>query len=307
MNAGQNKKSDQGETRITAADNENKSLLEAEGRREASTVAYTADSDPTVTVDMANYSEVKVPVPKQVEKPKKKKEKGKKPILKPKDVVTFRTHLTSLAHISVVVFVYVVIKLAFRDEFVLFTWHPILMSFGWMLMMTEGLYAINKYNTYWRFKTTGGFRVQIHWIALAIGYALSVIGFAVVYINKDLNNKHHFATWHGLFGLIGLIATVPPIINGTVLYFKKELSRYIDKPRLVKFIHVITGTVAFLFGALAIVLSVYSNWYRKRSTGSVYLFWLGLVSSAYPLFWAVYGPSVKLYNVIKDFFSNKED
>lgn len=134
MNVGRNKKSDQGEMRITVADNENKSLAEEE-RQKASTVAYTTDNDSAVNVDMASYTEVKLPVPKQVEKSKKKKEKGKKPILKPKDVVTFRTHLTSLAHISVVVFVYLVIKLAFRDEFVLFTWHPILMSFGVRLLL----------------------------------------------------------------------------------------------------------------------------------------------------------------------------
>lgn len=49
---------------------------------------------------------------------------------KPKDEVTFRTHLTSLAHISVVLFVYLIFKLATRTEFDFFTWHPLLMSIG---------------------------------------------------------------------------------------------------------------------------------------------------------------------------------
>lgn len=49
---------------------------------------------------------------------------------KPKDEVTFRTHLTSLAHISVILFVYLIFKLATRTQFDFFTWHPLLMSIG---------------------------------------------------------------------------------------------------------------------------------------------------------------------------------
>lgn len=49
---------------------------------------------------------------------------------KPKEEVTYKTHLTSLAHVSLVLFVYLILKLAFRGEFEFFTWHPILMSVG---------------------------------------------------------------------------------------------------------------------------------------------------------------------------------
>lgn len=172
--------------------------------------------------------------------------------------------------------------------------------------MTEGLFAINKNNTYWRLKTKGGFRVKIHVAILAIGYVLSIAGFVIVYINKENKGKHHFISWHALFGLIGLICTCPPIINGTALWYKKELA--ISKPRLVKFIHVLSGTLAFSFGALSLVLSVYTKWFGRKSDESQTTFYFGLIAVTYPLVWAVYGPSVKLFNVIKDFLmGDKED
>ncbi|XP_066255411.1 transmembrane reductase CYB561D2-like [Euwallacea similis] len=230
----------------------------------------------------------------------------KKRLEKPKEEVTFRTHLTSLAHISVLLFVYLVVKLALRAEFDFFTWHPLLMAIGWMLLMTEGLYAINKYNTYWRFKTKGSFRVKIHVIILSAGYILSVIGFIVAYINKENKGKSHFVSWHGLFGLLALISTCPPIINGLVLWYRKELGAE-HYHRLVKFVHVVTGTLAFFFGALALILSVYSNWYGKKSYRSDSTFYFGLVTVSYPVIWAVYGPSVKLVRVVKNYFSEDKD
>ncbi|ENN72614.1 uncharacterized protein LOC109542890 [Dendroctonus ponderosae] len=244
-------------------------------------------------------------VPPNLEKDVGKKLSGKR-VEKRKEEVTYKTHLTSLAHVSVVLFVYLILKLAFRGEFEFFTWHPILMAVGWMLLMTEGLFAINKNNTYWRLKTKGGFRVQIHVAILAIGYVLSIAGFVIVYINKENKGKHHFISWHALFGLIGLICTCPPVINGTALWYKKELS--ISKPRLVKFFHVLSGTLAFSFGALALVLSVYTKWFARKSDQSQITFYFGLIAVTYPLVWAVYGPSVKLVNVIKDYFmGDKED
>ncbi|CAG9766737.1 unnamed protein product [Ceutorhynchus assimilis] len=265
----------------------------------ASTVANSSAGDVGVEIEMSPSSEETQKAPEEkVSKVRKEK---------PRDEVTFRTHLTSLAHISVLVFVYLVIRLSFRGDFVFFTWHPILMAVGWMLMMTEGFYSINKYNTYWRLKTKGGFRVKIHVTILAIGYILSIIGFVIVYLNKENNNKSHFTSWHAIFGLIGIVSTFPPVINGLLLWYKKELSNYISYPRLVKFVHVSSGTLAFSFGALALVLSVYTRWFGKKSLQSDTTFYFALLTVTYPLVWAVYGPSVKLARVIKEYFSEEKD
>lgn len=173
-----------------------------------------------------------------------------------------------------------------------------------MLLMTEGFFAINKYNTYWRLKTTGGFRVKVHVTILSIGYILSVIGFAVAYINKSNNGKSHFVSWHGLMGLIALIGTFSPVINGLGLWYKKELK--VQSPRWLKFVHVTSGTVVFTFGAIALILSLYSNWYGKKSSQSTAVFYFGLISVGYPLAWAVLGPSIKLYGVVKGYFSEEK-
>lgn len=94
---------------------------------EQSLQTNTSQISDSVAVEMSTNTDEKSP-----EKPSQKvpKETHRKRREKPKDVVTFRTHLTSLAHVSVVVFVYIVLKLALRGDFVFFTWHPILMSIG---------------------------------------------------------------------------------------------------------------------------------------------------------------------------------
>ncbi|XP_060526819.1 transmembrane reductase CYB561D2-like [Cylas formicarius] len=228
------------------------------------------------------------------------KRRASKEFKKPKDVVTFKTHLTTLAIACVVTFVYVVLKLSFRGDFVFFTWHPVLMSIGYMLLMTAGFFAINKNNTYWRFKTTGTTRVRVHFIAIGAGYTLSLVAFLVVYVNKNNLNKSHFVSWHGLCGVIALASTLPPIINGIVLLYKKELKDIIKNAKLVKFIHVSSGCLSFLFGSITLLLSPYTKWFGKKSEGSDFLFYLALIAASYSLLWALYGPVVKLVNVVKE-------
>ncbi|KAL1490514.1 hypothetical protein ABEB36_013195 [Hypothenemus hampei] len=242
-----------------------------------------------------------MPPTSQNQQPSKKEEKEAD---KPKNEVTFKTHVTTLAHISVLIFVYVIIKLATNGDFEFFTWHPLLMAFGWMLLMTEGLLSINKYNTFWRQKTKGSFRVKVHFVTISGGYLLSTIGSAIVYINKEKLGKSHYQSWHALFGLIALISAIPPLINGLALWYNKELA--IKKPKLVKFVHVLSGTSSFTFGALSLLLSVYTKWYKRKSNNSEFVFYLGFITLSFPVLWAIYGPSVKLFRVIKSYFSEEK-
>ena len=41
-------------------------------------------------------------------------------------------------------------------------------------------------------------------------------GFAAVFLNKEVNNRKHFVSWHGKFGLATSVAVVLAIIGGVI-------------------------------------------------------------------------------------------
>uniref|UniRef100_A0A6P7GT79 ascorbate ferrireductase (transmembrane) n=1 Tax=Diabrotica virgifera virgifera TaxID=50390 RepID=A0A6P7GT79_DIAVI len=219
----------------------------------------------------------------------KKHKKGPRPPPPP----GLKDDLTTIAHVSVVIFVGLILYLCFARPFEFFTWHPLLMSVGWMLMMIEGVLFISKENPIGRRLNLGRLlKVRYHWIALTISSILVTIGFVIVVISKNNHGKEHFKSLHAIFGLIGLLGCIPALINGTVALFDVELKRYI-KPALNTAIHVASGSVVVIFGGLSLILSVYTNWFKRNSDNNKYLFLLGLVTSIYILGWVVQRPMRK--------------
>ncbi|CAH1169630.1 unnamed protein product [Phaedon cochleariae] len=203
--------------------------------------------------------------------------------------------LTTIAHVSVLLFVVLILYLCFCRPFEFFTWHPLLLSLGWMLLMTEGVLIISKENPIGRrLRLNHTLKLRYHWIIIAIALALILAGFLVIVINKNNLNKQHFKTWHGLFGLLGIIGCLPAVMNGTAALFDAELKSFI-KPSTIKLIHQASGSVAFIFGGLAVILSVYSKWFGRASDNNRYLFMLGLTTSVYCFLWALQRPLLKCF------------
>lgn len=143
-----------------------------------------------------------------------------------------------------------------------------------MFLMTEGVLALSKDN--FVSKYCRPFRLRSHWIPLTIAVVLSLAGFLVAFINKNRLNKNHFVSWHALFGLIGLISSIPTCLNGIPVLYKKEIKKYIS-PKIAKFVHIATGVATVLFGGISLFLSVYSNWFQKRTSRSYVPFLYGLL------------------------------
>nr|XP_023018549.1 cytochrome b561 domain-containing protein 2-like [Leptinotarsa decemlineata] len=203
--------------------------------------------------------------------------------------------LTVIAHICVVFYFILICYLCFVRPFEFFTWHPLLLSLGWMLLMTEGILIISKENPVVRkLRLNHTWKLRYHWIILSIALLLVFIGFLIAVVNKNRLNKKHFKSWHALFGLISLVACIPAVINGTAALFDVELKKYI-KPSIIKLIHQASGTIAFLFGGLAVVLSVYTKWFAKSSNNNKYLFLLGLATTLYSVIWTLQRPLLKCF------------
>ena len=83
----------------------------------------------------------------------------------------------------------------------LFSWHPFFMSISFFMLIPIST-KILKYRTKISFQT----RRKVHWITQLISITLILGGFWAIYENKNRLKKLHFATNHGLSGLITVCA-----------------------------------------------------------------------------------------------------
>lgn len=135
-------------------------------------------------------------------------------------------------------------------------------------------------------------KIRYHWILLTVATISIAAGFAVVFINKTALNKRHFKTWHGFFGLLSLISGTPALLNGIGALYDVNLKSYI-KPNVIKLIHQASGTVAFIFGGITLILSVYTKWFMKNSGGNKYVFLVAFITVLYSFVWTLQRPFLK--------------
>lgn len=129
-------------------------------------------------------------------------------------------------------------------------------------------------------------------ILLIAATVLIAAGFAVVFINKTNLNKEHFKTWHGFCGLLSLISGTPALLNGLGALYDVNLKNYI-KPNVIKLIHQASGTIAFIFGGITLILSVYTKWFTKNTGGNKYVFLIAFITVLYSFLWTLQRPFLK--------------
>lgn len=139
-------------------------------------------------------------------------------------------------------------------------------------------------------------KIFIHWVIQVIATFCNISGFIIIYVNKNINNKSHFTTWHGLTGLISIIVTIPTCLCGILALYKVDLRKYV-KPMISKCLHIISGSITFVFGTITVILGVYSGWFNKRSN-----FATQIVCTIAILFiggWVLSKPARNLYKMVK--------
>lgn len=138
----------------------------------------------------------------------------------------------------------------------LFGWHPLFMSLGFMLFMTEGLIGSVMFR-----QLDGPERVQAIWAhALMQGRAFVciLIGFVVIYQNKVRHGKSHFVSQHAKFGLATLLLSIASPLLGLISFKRLGiLQRFPEAwhPRL-KWLHRRAGVVTWLLALITIELTL---------------------------------------------------
>lgn len=104
----------------------------------------------------------------------------------------------------------------------------------------------------------------MHWLIQIVATALTIAAFVVVFINKNRNNRDHFTSYHGKFGLVAVVFSVAALLGGTVALYSAALRSHI-KPSLNKAIHILGGILSFGFGIVTFAFAVFSShWFQNR-------------------------------------------
>ncbi|RLU21192.1 hypothetical protein DMN91_005565 [Ooceraea biroi] len=169
-----------------------------------------------------------------------------------------------LTHFLLVAPVIYILVLAF-GHYSFFSWHPICMSLGVGLLITEAVFSVSG-EAYIASKLARRNRVTIHWILHAIGLTLIGIGFIIIIVNKVNNNRAHFATTHSQLGLVTIILSVLVASFGVVANNTTWLYPRV-RPVLIKIAHACGGIGMTILFLATLINGTYSNWWPGTSTG----------------------------------------
>ncbi|KAK7499962.1 hypothetical protein BaRGS_00008810 [Batillaria attramentaria] len=183
-----------------------------------------------------------------------------------------------VAHVAALLFCAFIIYVAVPGSS-LFSWHPTLMVLAYALMMFEAVLVFSRHSSLVE-GLSHSVKVTIHWSLASLSAILAVGGLAV----KENNQKQHFATWHGLIGLVTVGYSCMQLMGGASVKYYNLSSRFI-KMRLVdlKMTHAVSGVAAFTLVTATLMLALYSNWVSERIKGFAWyacamaVSWVGMV------------------------------
>ncbi len=177
-----------------------------------------------------------------------------------------------------------------------FGWHPLLMA-AFIALISEGVAAARNYKA-----APSRSRLRLHYVLILLSALALVLGFGFIYYNKNLLQKPHFATWHGLFGVVAVLSIAgknyPP--QFLVLYsFTMPLNScncgttgqaagswvvHTVAPAgwaRANFwpVHPIFGRINFALGASVLASGLLSGWAFRALASPVHYFVLGTAAS----------------------------
>lgn len=107
-------------------------------------------------------------------------------------------------------------------------------------------------------------KIRLHWFIQIAAVALTIAAFVVVFINKNRNNRDHFTSYHGKFGLTAVVFSIVSVLGGSLALYSTALRKRI-KPSINKALHILGGILSYGFGIVTFLFAVYeSHWFTNR-------------------------------------------
>lgn len=183
----------------------------------------------------------------------------------------------------------------------LFSFHPTLMTIGWLVVMTSAINAVTPGDlaTEWM---PMRLRSARHWVLQLVGGSIVLAGFIVIVINKIIHNDNHFVTLHAKFGLASFIFMLIAKSGGLGALYSLKLKQYLA-PLYIKLIHASVGLLTFILGIITILLGLFSNWWTRKEFGDILRYIIfSLVLTVMVL--TILRPCLKIYFRLKERIEN---
>nr|ACO15025.1 Cytochrome b561 domain-containing protein 2 [Caligus clemensi] len=144
----------------------------------------------------------------------------------------------------------------------LFSWHPVCMIVAFGCLSLQAILIFSPLSSLTPSSPRGD-KVQLHWIFQCFSLLALVAGASAVYLNKEINGRSHFTSWHGKFGLATLIGFAVAFLGGIGSNYAIRFRDYI-KPVKMKMYHATLGMIIFFLAMSTLFLATYSNWFTNR-------------------------------------------
>ncbi|KAG4067564.1 hypothetical protein HA402_005336 [Bradysia odoriphaga] len=172
------------------------------------------------------------------------------------------------------------------------TWHAWSCTFGYQVLMIEGIMTLLPQNI-WSAKYETQTKRTIHWILQTVGSLLALSGMVVEYVNY---RGKHFATNHAIVGLISGVFLMIGLCNGCLALWSIEL-RKMFRPVVLKCLHNFIGVTAVVLGIVSLYYGYEKKFMVRNSNKDVQMA-LKVVAIVTIIF-SLTGPMQSMYRQVK--------
>ncbi|KAK9692551.1 hypothetical protein K7432_014274 [Basidiobolus ranarum] len=156
--------------------------------------------------------------------------------------------------VLLLIFLIGVVGIVANAKWMLFSWHPILMSLC-LVLISEAVLILQKTTSQTKPTAAIGHR----YIMFGVGL-LGVAGVSIIYINKAVNGKPHFTSWHGKLGLTAALLILGQILFGLTLHYFPNLFGNLGQARRLYKRHRLFGYFIFSLMWINSLLGTQADW-----------------------------------------------
>lgn len=106
-------------------------------------------------------------------------------------------------------------------------------------------------------------KILAHHCLQVFAIVSSALGFFVIYFNKNIKDKPHFTTWHGLLGVITVCSIPLAALGGNIIKYP-GLRKFLGVKQSLgdlKIMHATGGLMVFTLVMTTLMLGLYSSWF----------------------------------------------
>lgn len=206
---------------------------------------------------------------------------GKKPTPRIADFANTTRVRRIIAAVVVFVMAYQFVEPSWRN---VFQYHPLMMTVAFIGFLPEIVHLSNNFRRC-RSMTDRQQTVDQHLQFAVAMKIVSLLGFAAIEVSKIQRHKRHFTTWHGLIGLMCVIALVLQVIIGIVYHYRIfPVKKFPGLFSLLRKAHQWLGLALVGLGALSFYLGMQTH-FAVRAVGDPWVRMVfGVATGALALF-----------------------